>query len=295
MLEIHITNLCKQYSPHADMALDNINLAIKPGILGLVGENGAGKTSLIKILATMLPMTKGEVMIGHYSLPKDETNVRAYIGYLPQNYDFFGALTVFDSMEFVATLKGVPSSVREAELPRLLEDVHLLNKRNVKVKHLSGGMKQRLGIAQCLIGNPRIIILDEPTVGLDPTERLSFRNLITRYAVGRIVILSSHIINDISMLCSNVVIMKKGRILYAGSTNQLIKSMDGKIFTQTLAENEQIDQSLHQNIISVTQKESGIEVRIFSDQPYDKKCAMEAEPSLEDAYFYTISGHDGLI
>lgn len=179
--------------------------------------------------------------------------------------------------------------MRKKEIELLLDEVHLINKSNEKVGKLSGGMKQRLGIAQSLLGNPGLIVMDEPTVGLDPTERLSFRSLLSRYAKDRTIVLSSHIISDISMLCSDVAVMKKGKILYSGSTGSLVKSMDGKVYTLMLNEKEEIPDVIRKNIISISRKENRLEARFFSDMASNAEGVISSEPSLEDAYFYLIS------
>jgi len=286
---IQIEDLSKQYYGSKTKALDHINLTIKPGILGLVGENGAGKTTLIKILATMLKKTSGKIHIGDYELPKDELKIRQSLGYLPQNFNLFNTLTVYEAMDYIASLKNIPPHIRKEEIPRLLEEVHLQNKSQEQIKKLSGGMKQRLGIATSLLGNPSFIIMDEPTVGLDPTERLNFRNLLSKYADDRIIILSSHIISDISMLCHDIAIMQKGTMTYSGSTSQLIKSMRNKIYVTSIDKKQEINPQYQKNIISISLKEERLEVRFFSDTVPNFENTVCVEPCLEDAYFYITS------
>lgn len=288
-MDIQIKNLTKKYSTNNVNVLDNINLTIKPGILGLVGENGAGKTTLIKILATMVKQTSGEIYIGQYKLPKDESNVRRNLGYLPQNFEMFNTLTVYEAMDYISALKNISIRTRKKEINKLLDEVNLLNKNNYQIRQLSGGMKQRLGIAASLLGDPKVIIMDEPTVGLDPTERLKFRSLISRYAEEKTIIVSSHIISDIAMLCNDIAIMKKGRILYAGSTTKLVKSMDDKVYFVSVNESDEINKDIYQNIISISRKEKRLEVRFFLDTLPTLEGAISSEPSLEDAYFYITS------
>lgn len=294
-MDIIIKNLCKKYRTSNIFALNNMNLEIKPGIFGLIGENGAGKTTLIKILTTLTSPSSGTVYFDDKDIQQNESLIRSHIGYLPQHFDFFGNFTVIDAMNYIATLKS-NDSIPVSELNDLLDDFHLLNKANVKIKNLSGGMKQRLGIAQAFVNNPSVIILDEPTVGLDPSERLNFRNVINKHAAGKTILLSSHIISDISMLCNNIAIIKSGTILYSGSTIDIIKMMKGTVFNIICDSNARINPDLEKHIISISKVEEGISIRFFNEDGFSVDGAKPVEPTLEDAYFKFVldggkSGH----
>lgn len=292
-MNIEIKNLSKQYIGCKEKALNQVDLVIKPGIFGLVGENGAGKTTLLNILCTKLRQSSGEVHMDNYLLPRDEAEIRHHLGYLPQNFDFFDRLSVNEAMNYIADLKDVSRIGRKEKIEELLDAVHLLDKKSTLIRKLSGGMKQRLGIAQSLLGNSDLIIMDEPTVGLDPTERLNFRNLLTRYAFNKTIIISSHIISDISTMCSNMAVMKHGHILYAGSTQAFIHTMDNKIFSIEVESESSIPQEIEDNVITIIQKETAIEVRYFINDINICKNSIMSLPTLEDAYFYLIKSIGG--
>ncbi|ONI45258.1 hypothetical protein AN641_04345 [Candidatus Epulonipiscioides gigas] len=284
-MDIEIKNLTKTYRQNKVIALNNISLKISTGIVGMLGDNGAGKSTLIKILVTLLSKTKGEIKIDNFTLPKDVESIRNILGYLPQDFDMFGTLTVYEAMYYVCSLKDVPINNRAQEIEHLLQKVNLIDKKDFKVNQLSGGMKQRLGIATSFIGDPKLIILDEPTVGLDPIERLNFRNLVSDFSKDRLIILSSHIISDISMLCDDIIIMKKGNLLYCGKTYDLVESLSGKIFIAPIQSEDTIDTKFFKNIISI----SRTEIRYFTDNNILLPNSTSSTPNLEDAYFYVSS------
>jgi energy-coupling factor transporter ATP-binding protein EcfA2 len=198
-----------------------------------------------------------------------------------------------EAMNYIADLKDVSRIGRKEKIEELLNAVHLVDKKSTLIRKLSGGMKQRLGIAQSLLGNSDLIIMDEPTVGLDPTERLNFRNLLTRYAFNKTIIISSHIISDISTMCSNMAVMKHGHILYAGSTQAFIHTMDNKIFSIEVESESSIPQEIEDNVITIIQKETAIEVRYFINDINICKNSIMSLPTLEDAYFYLIKSIGG--
>ena len=207
---IEIQNVSKKYLNSKRKSLDKVNLTINKGILGLIGENGAGKTTLLKILSTQIPPSEGSVKVFGYDPVTEIEAVRAIMGYLPQHVAFFSNLTAFEMMDYIGLLKNMNhNQKRKAEIDYWLDQFNLYDKRNEKIKHLSGGMQQRLGIVQSILGDPKVIILDEPTVGLDPSERLRFRNIISDISKDKIVIVSTHIINDIAMMGNQLAIIKK--------------------------------------------------------------------------------------
>ncbi len=284
---IKTKNLSKKYFKAKSKSLDNVDLVIPKGIFGLIGENGAGKTTLLKTLTTILPINDGEVSILDYKLPEDENKVRGILGYLPQEFDLFHNLTAYEMLDYIALLKEVlDKKERDKQILDLLDKLNLSNKKDTKIKALSGGMKQRLGIAQCLLGNPKVIILDEPTVGLDPKERLRFRNVLHEVATDKIVIISSHIVSDISMMCENVAILNKGKVSYCGSIEELTEKVRGKVFLDYIESHDLLNSSLYEKIISISRRKNKLEVRFISENPKDKSIYKEVEPNLEDAYFY---------
>ncbi len=283
-MSIQIKNLSKKYENNKFKSLDNVNLKISNGIFGLIGENGAGKTTLLKTLATQLKVESGEVNVFEYELPKDTQKVRSILGYLPQDIDFFNHLTVFEMLDYIGLLKNIKEEEeRKKQIDKLLLQFNLSEKRNTQVSSLSGGMKQRLGIAQCLLGDSKLIILDEPTVGLDPIERLRFRNIINEIAKDKIIIVSTHIISDIAMMCENLAIIKKGKILYSGSTDELLEKLGDKVCVDIVDSNIEINDAKYKQIISITRKKGKLEVRFIEET---NNTYQHVEPTLEDAYFY---------
>lgn len=288
-MEIKIHNLTKKYAKSRRKSLDDVGLSISKGIFGLIGENGAGKTTLLKSIATLLPINEGKISVLNYNLPGQEEEVRKILGYLPQDFDMFRNLTVFEMLDYIALLKNITGQTeREKMIIELLQKFNLEEKRNCKIKALSGGMKQRVGIIQAILGNPEIIILDEPTVGLDPNERLRFRNIINEISEEKIVILSSHIISDIAMMCENVAILREGKVIYCGSIDCLTQKVSGKVYVDTIDSTCIIDNPKYEKIISITRKMKKIEVRFLSEEVINDVKYRAVEPTLEDAYFYML-------
>ena len=257
---IIIDKLSKKYRNSKFKSLDNVDMKIPSGVFGLIGANGAGKTSLFKTLATLMPIESGSIMIDGIDISERTQEYRKSLGYLPQKFDFFNNLTIYEMLDYIGLLKDIKDGERDLEIKKLIFDFNLEDKTNSKLKELSGGQRQRIGIAQALIGNPKVVIFDEPTVGLDPSERLRFRNIINDYIKkqDRTVILSTHIISDISILCENLAIMKAGKVVYCGSIDKLIESIDGKIYTDTLQIDEAIDKKKYENIISIARKKNKV-------------------------------------
>lgn len=291
-MNIEIKNVSKKYLKSKHNSLDNINMSISKGIFGLLGENGAGKTTLLKTLATVLPVQDGVISIGGQDITKNVEKVRKHIGYLPQKFDFFESLTVYEMLDYIALLKNVKAKEREHEITSMIQQFNLQDKKNSKIKTLSGGMKQRLAIAQSLLGDSKLVILDEPTVGLDPNERLRFRNIINLKSNERTIIISTHIISDIAMLCDNVGILKKGKIVYCGSIDNLLELVDGKIYVDKLDIHDEVDIKKYKKIISILRKKTTVEVRFILDTSSDS-IYKQVTPTLEDAYFYIMSLEEG--
>lgn len=225
-LKIELKNLNKTYK-NGRAALKNINLTLEsPSLIGLVGPNGAGKSTLMKLLTTNLLPSSGEILVNDLSLSKQEKTLKSYLGYLPQEFGLFEDLTVTQFLDYMAALKFLDAATRKQEIARVVALTNLQDKSKAKIRTLSGGQKQRVGIAQSLIGNPRLLIFDEPTVGLDPAERVAFRNLFADTAKSRLVILSTHIIEDIQSVCDHLIALNGGEILYAGTPEALMAEKD---------------------------------------------------------------------
>lgn len=283
-MKITIKNLNKKYDDFS--ALEDISLVLESGMYGLLGSNGAGKTTLMKILAGILRKSDGEISYDGKVL-KNTKEVRNRIGYIPQNFSFYPDMTVYEIMDYFSALNKIKKGRKES-IDELLEMVHLEDKRNFKTKALSGGMKQRLGIAVALIGNPDLLLVDEPTVGLDPEERIHFSNILTEFSRDRTILLSSHIVSDIESTCKNLAILDFGRLIYAGSKEKLIKSCCGKVWEVTVNGEgaKEIEKEYH-----VTQKnvyDALTLLRVISEKkPFDD--AVEVEPTLNDAYICVMN------
>ena len=292
-MNINITNLSKKYIKSKTKCLNDINVSINEGVYGLLGENGAGKTSLLKTIATILPIQTGNIQVDGKNYNDSIQEIRNIIGYLPQKFEFFNNLTVYETLDYILSLKKMKDNPqnRRKEIYEIIEKINLQEKINSKINNLSGGMKQRLAIAQALIGDSKLIILDEPTVGLDPGERLRFRNLINEYEKNRIIIISTHIISDISILCENIGVMKKGKLIYSGLITNLLEKIEGKIFIDEISDINDMNKKIYKNLISVTRKKNKLELRFFLEHfnKNEDKCLIEVSPTLEDAYFYLMN------
>ena len=292
-MNIKITNLSKKYLKNKTKCLNDINVSINEGVYGLLGENGARKTSLLKTIATILPIQTGNIQVDGKNYNDSIQEIRNIIGYLPQKFEFFNNLTVYETLDYILSLKKMKDNPqnRRKEIYEIIEKINLQEKINSKINNLSGGMKQRLAIAQALIGDSKLIILDEPTVGLDPGERLRFRNLINEYEKNRIIIISTHIISDISILCENIGVMKKGKLIYSGLITDLLEKIEGKIFIDEIFDINDMNKKIYKNFLSVTRKKNKLELRFFLEHfnKNEDKCLIEVSPTLEDAYFYLMN------
>lgn len=288
-MEIVINNLSKNYGKKA--ALKNVSVTIHSGMYGLLGRNGAGKTSLMRILATLSVPSGGEISMNGIPI-KETEKIREIVGYLPQDFSFYRNMSVYDAMDYLGLLSDIPDKIRKERISELLEQVNLKADMRTKIKALSGGMKRRLGIAQALLHNPQILIVDEPTAGLDPEERIRFRNLLSEFAEDRIVILSTHISSDLESSCENIGVLDKGRIIWNGSTEELVKQAEGRVYLISTA--KKLDKCIKEKytVLNISASGAGARYRVLSDIPPEENHILQA-PTLEDGYMYLLSRTDG--
>lgn len=285
-MKLQMEHLTMTY-PTGKKALQDMSLTLSsPQMIGLLGPNGAGKSTLMKLLTAALLPTQGSIFVDARPLAKSEGALKAQLGYLPQDFGLYEELTVTQFLDYMAALKGIRAP--KAEIRRVLSDTNLTPQRRARIRTLSGGQRQRVGIAQALLGSPQLLILDEPTVGLDPEERIHFRNLFSRTAQERLVLLSTHIIEDVQSVCDQLVVIDHGRILFAGTPEQLIRSAEGHVcvFWEKEAAREQ---GLH--VTARVNTGRGVRCRAVADRL--PAFAQPEEPSLEDAYLYLISREEG--
>lgn len=285
-MRIDIQQLSKQYKG-GHHALRDVNLTIGNGMFGLLGPNGAGKTTLIKILVTLLTPTTGEVRFDDLDLQRDRAKIRRLIGYLSQDFSRFPKLATWEFLDYAASLAGLYGKKdRRERVDGLLEQVGLFDVRDRQASKLSGGMKRRLGIAQTLIGNPAVMIVDEPTVGLDPQERLRFRNLLADLARGEIIIiLSTHIVGDISSTCTDLALLNDGVIVFNGPPTDLVAKAQGKVW-KVDAEFQEADHLRGRYpVVSMVPAAEGYEIRMVADTK-PTPSAEPLDPNLEDAYIH---------
>lgn len=284
-LSIQINNLSKDFGKKK--AINDVSLTIESGMFGLLGPNGAGKTTLMRIITSLVKPSDGEVLVCGVST-KENSKIRSMVGYLPQDFSMYGNMTAYEALDYLATLSGMSSAERKKLVPETLEKVNLLKDKKIKVKAMSGGMKRRLGIAQAIIHNPKILVVDEPTAGLDPEERVRFRNLLCEFAQERIVILSTHIVGDIEATCENIAIMDKGKLFYVGTVSEILDELSEKLYSVNISVDEV--EAVKKKYLITSMKMCGKEmnVRIVSeDKPFPnaKKCV----PDVEDAYLYKMN------
>jgi ABC-2 type transport system ATP-binding protein len=285
-MHIKIENLNKVY-PNGYYALKNLNLEIPSGMFGLLGPNGAGKSTLMRILVTLMKPSSGRVTIDNLDLSKNRREIRAMLGYLPQDFSFFSKLKTYEFLDYTARLAGMKNSgQRRIAVDQMLEEVGLYEARDRNANKLSGGMKRRLGIAQALINNPRIIIVDEPTTGLDPEERIRFRNLLSTISTRDvIIILSTHIVGDISSTCNSIALLNKGNLAFSGSPEQLIKEAEGYVWLISATETEYLEINEKYPVISTIPTEGGWEVQVVAPE-INGYYGRQIEPNLEHAYVH---------
>ena len=286
MINLTIENVGKQYKGDV-WGLRGFDLALKPGVLGLLGPNGAGKSTLMRILATITRPTEGEVWWNGHSVHKHPHDLRQTLGYLPQDFGVYPNLNAVEFLAYIAAMKGLPGKLARRRIDALLQ---LLNLTAVATRPLggySGGMKQRVGIAQALLNDPKLLIVDEPTVGLDPEERVRFRSLIADLSGERIVILSTHIVSDVEATATSIAIINKGQRIIHALPEQLLQAVEGKVWQLTVS-SERLAQIRNQHIVSNSVRRSdGVQVRLVGESVAG---AVPVSATLEDAYLYFVNG-----
>jgi ABC-type multidrug transport system ATPase subunit len=285
-MQLSIKNLNKTYS-NGVQALKNVSLDIPTGMFGLLGPNGAGKSSLMRTLATLQEADSGEATMGDINVLKQKDEVRKVLGYLPQEFGLYPRVSAEMLLDHFARLKGLSNTAERKEIVKaLLQRTNLWESRKKNLGGYSGGMKQRFGIAQALLGNPKLIIVDEPTAGLDPTERNRFHNLLSEISENIVVILSTHIIDDVHSLCSQLAIINKGEVKMTGTPQQAVDSYRGKVWKK-LIDKQELGYYIQFNLVSNRLVAGKMEVTCVSDENPDGTFAS-SEPTLEDVYFTVV-------
>ena len=282
-MELQLDRVTKQYG--TKRAVDRLNLSMKVGVYGLLGANGAGKTTLMRLLCDILNPTSGEIRYDGQNIHVMGEEYRSLLGYLPQNFGYYPEFTAEKFMLYMAALKGLNRSFAKNRTEELLRLVGLEKERRKKIKTFSGGMKRRLGIAQAMLNEPEILILDEPTAGLDPKERVRFRNLISSFSKDKIVLLSTHIVSDVEYIADKIFLMKEGQILKEGTPEEITAQMNGLVWECEVDEKRAAELEYRYTIVNMKKKNGAIELRIVSDTKPDE-AAISVDAALEDMYLY---------
>lgn len=290
-MELSFDRLTKHYGSR--IAVDRVSAVLEPGVYGLLGANGAGKTTLMRMLCAVLESTSGEVFLNGKDVISMGADYRNVLGYLPQDFGYYPGYTAMEFLMYISALKGIPKKTARKRAGELLEEVGLSHVADKKMKTFSGGMKQRVGIAQALLNNPDILILDEPTAGLDPKERVRFRNLLSDYAGDKIVILSTHIVSDIEAIADEVLLMKKGKFVLQGTVPELTKKADGKVWELSVSSAEAKKWQSESTIANLRHENGQVVLRVISDH-MPCETAVPCEATLEDLYLYYFGAEEGV-
>ena len=288
-MKLTVTNLGKQYSRDF-WGLKDFSLEIKPGILGLLGPNGAGKSTFMRMLATITKPTDGKILWNDVDVVKSPDTMRAMLGYLPQDFGVYPNLNCVEFLEYMAAIKGLNAAATRKRIDELLQVVNLVEAAKRPLGGYSGGMKQRVGIAQALLNDPQLLIVDEPTVGLDPEERVRFRNLLSDLSGERIVILSTHIVSDVESTATRIALVNKGQLLRESAPEDLLKEIENKVWEWTVASDELVRIKQNHIVSGTIRRSDGVQVRVVSESQPNAN-AQSISPNLEDAYLYFIGGN----
>lgn len=289
-MELSLQNITKKYSDK--VAVNDVSLSIEKGITGLLGANGAGKTTLMRMVADIIKPDAGSITYDGVPISVLDSEYRNIFGYLPQEFGFYPEFTVIDYLDYMAALKGLTKADSKRKIDSLLEQMTLTDVRRKKIRKLSGGMRRRVGIAQALLNDPEILILDEPTAGLDPGERIKFRQLLSEFSQDRIVLISTHIVSDVEYIATRQAIMKEGKIIRDGSTDTLVKEMDGKVWECTVDNKDIKELEKVLQIVNLKNVSSDrTEIRFISDTQTIKN-ASNVSPRLEDLYMWLFGNKE---
>jgi ABC-2 type transport system ATP-binding protein len=286
---LEISNVSKRYKGDV-WATQDISLGISPGVLGLLGPNGAGKSTLMRMIATITKPTAGSITWNDVDISLHPDQIRRDLGYLPQDFGTYPHLTAMEFLSYLAATRGITGPAAQERIHQLLDLVNLTDVRKRRLGSLSGGMRQRVGIAQALLNDPKILIVDEPTAGLDPEERVRFRNLLTELGGNRVVILSTHIVSDIEATATDVAIIHRGRLVVRTSPEQLLTAVHGKVWDWTVTSAELSDVRNAHLVSGTVRTSDGVKVRIVAGEK-PSLSARPVVPTLEDAYLYVLNAH----
>jgi ABC-2 type transport system ATP-binding protein len=290
-LKLIIDHVSKSYKGNV-WGLKDFSLELGPGVLGLLGPNGAGKSTLMRILATITRATEGTITWDGVDIAKSPDSIRSVLGYLPQDFGVYPNLNAFEFLEYMAAIKGVDGTAAKSRIKELLDVVNLSDAAKRPLGGYSGGMKQRIGIAQALLNDPKLLIVDEPTVGLDPEERVRFRNLLSDLSGDRIVILSTHIVSDVEAIASDIALINKGELLMHATPEDMLRTVENKVWEWTVPAASLPDVKRQYRVSGTIRRSDGVQVRAVSDaKPVPE--AQPVSPTLEDAYLRVISGGKG--
>ena len=289
MLELKLDKVSKVYG--SKKVVDGIDCVLSYGVYGLLGANGAGKTTLLRMICGILEMTEGKIICEGNEIRKMGAEYRRLLGYLPQNFGYYPEFTAKKFLLYLAALKAIPKSEASNKVEELLQLVDLEQVKDKKIKTFSGGMVRRLGIAQALLGDPEILILDEPTAGLDPKERIRFRNIISALSKERIIILSTHIVSDVEYIADHILLMKGGRLLSEGNIEQMLTGVRGKVWECCVRPEETEKYQAQFSVSNLRNTEQGVKLRIVSDT-CPLADAVPVDPDLEDVYLYYFREED---
>lgn len=287
-MNLTIDHVSKRYGPNT-LALQDFSLDLSSGVLGLLGPNGAGKTTLMSILATITRPTSGNIKWNGTDLAADPNSIRRVLGYLPQDFGVYPNLNAVEFLEYLAAVKGLDAADARRRIDELLNLVNLTDVRKRPLGGYSGGMRQRIGIAQALLNDPKLLIVDEPTAGLDPEERVRFRNLLSDLSGDRIVILSTHIVSDVEATATDIALIAQGRLVAHAAPEDLLRAVEGKVWEWVVPSSELAKARQQYLISNTTRRSDGVHVRLLSPQP--PAGANAAAPTLEDAYLFCLSQH----
>lgn len=282
-MELLIENLTKQYG--STLAVDRFSTRLTCGVYGLLGANGAGKTTLMRLLCDIQTPTAGSIYYDNQKIQSMGEHYRNILGYLPQSFGYYPDFTAYRFLLYMSAIKGLSKGFARQRSLELLEEVGLLQVKDKKIKTFSGGMKQRLGIAQAMLNDPKVLILDEPTAGLDPKERVRFRNLISTFSQNKIVLLSTHIVSDIEYIAGEILVMKNGQLLHHGNPGQIIEGIQGKVWECRVSPSEALRLQDRYNIGNIRNEKEQVVLRIIEDEKPSEQ-AVSVAPNLEDLYLY---------